>query len=65
MLIRTPMPYDRDYFCAAHERTFLRLLAEKNPSAYAKYAAIITSGLRAYDATVDVAEVRRAIAEMR
>lgn len=48
----------RDIYQTSDELKFLRELKERNPQAFAAYAAIITSGMRTFDRSVDVGRVR-------
>lgn len=57
----TPKPFDRDYYGTTTEISFIRELAVNRPEAFRKYAALVLSGMRLYDRTVDVDAVKAAI----
>ncbi len=52
-------------FTTRHEINFLVELRQKNPGTFEKYASLIVRDIRSYDATVNVAEVKRAIARLQ
>lgn len=52
------MSYQFEGFTTANECEFIRQLVERSPSAFQKYATLVLSGMRNYDAAVNVAKVR-------
>jgi hypothetical protein len=56
--------WNRETYATHDEVLFLMGLHERNPGAFAKYAALVTGGMRSYPETVDVQTVLTAIQKL-